>query len=115
MKKHFITLGALALMISFSTPELQANNNGSILPITQSVSQASSIEQTVLQILKDKTGTDITAGFMGCTFKEIGFDSLDFVDFNEVVERETNISTTCVKDYYNKTIRDYIQRLEQQQ
>jgi len=112
MKRHYITLGAIAIMLLASGHTSNASISEFSTTLHQSICQSTSIRQTVIDILSDCIGTEVNAGYLSCSFRELGMDSLDFIEFNEKVEEATNAYIDNADEYYNQSVNSYILEVE---
>lgn len=109
MKKKFITLGALAIMLAFSSVEVKANDLSSTTTpetITQGKGTREYLskfdfKQRFITIISDVTEFDRCLLEEKCreyTFYQIGIDSLDWLVLTDALEDEFDI---MFNDYYN--------------
>ena len=102
MKKKFITLGALAIMVALSSQELKANVPSSATTpntILQGYSTNNHLtkfefQRELLYIISDMSGVDISTlelYYNEYTFYNVGFDSLDIYELLYQLEKEYDI------------------------
>lgn len=118
MKKHFITLGALALMLTISTSELQANTPSSQIDpvvVSQGYNPYHTIsyyefEYQILSIISDVLNIDINDINKSYTFYEIGADSIDYIDISNKIDNELYIDINPYNyvEFYHNTIEKFI-------
>jgi len=126
MKKTFITLGALAIMLAFSPQELNAKTPSALINasyITQETT-GESLEYTVSSDPEYKLYTafrsiiysilindfeiaseDITNEV---TFAQLGMDSLDWIEFNVKVGETLGFSPCTLNELYNGRVIAYV-------
>ena len=119
MKKKFITLGALAIMLAFSSVEVKANDSSSSTTpetITQEYSvnrvlNKLDFQEKMLLLLSDFSGVDkayLDENCNVCSFASIGLDSLDWIEFGMILEDEYNIYGELSTYWYDKPLYEFI-------